>query len=657
MMFFFTYVAALLSTLFFVCAMGLLITRRDQLSLVLAGYLITSSLWIGSNAVGDVSYTTSFLTLTFELAYAGGVANLFFCVLLVDLLIDNRLPSLWRLLLYGLPCVIAIYFGFSPFAIESITFSSQEPAQIVPGIVSSYTTYIFFAALVYSWVRLFTALSKEEDYTRRMQLFYVLAGLIIISLFELIFDLVLPILGECRFYTLGPISSVFFAGLCSFAIIRYKFLDIRIAVQRGAIYSLLFTIFIIVYLVLIQSVELFFRNDSIGALVFSSGTTILIALFTVPALERKFRTLTDRWFFKGLYNYAEAMHTLSKILYTARTPKEVVIRVEQVLVEILRAKSVCITLLRERQTIPESLCEGHTIFPIRLDQKNIGYIDIGPKRSGEPYKIEDSKLLETFVYQAATSLSRYRLFQQVERHSKELEKTVEKRTQELRKSQESQRQMMADISHNLQTPLAILQARMDQSKLLLLKDGERNEIQQTIQSLSGFIYELLSLAEMESPREEKVLPYRMDLLLKEVVEEVTIIATAKNITVCEEIGNSVTVIGNERRMREAIMNLASNAIKYMRTTGPASILFTLSQSDTTVRLSITDNGIGIAQAEINKIFDRLYRAENIPYGVKGNGLGLAITKRLIELENGSIEVHSVLNKGTTFTITLQATSA
>ncbi len=83
-------------------------------------------------------------------------------------------------------------------------------------------------------------------------------------------------------------------------------------------------------------------------------------------------------------------------------------------------------------------------------------------------------------------------------------------------------------------------------------------------------------------------------------------------------------------MREAIVSLASNAIKYMRSERPAAISFRLSANTEKAFIEILDTGIGISPDALPKIFERFYRGDNIPYGVKGNGLGLAITKKIIE---------------------------
>ena len=105
------------------------------------------------------------------------------------------------------------------------------------------------------------------------------------------------------------------------------------------------------------------------------------------------------------------------------------------------------------------------------------------------------------------------------------------------------------------------------------------------------------------------------------------------------------------RLRQVIYNLLSNSIKYLGDDGKVSI--TLDKLDSGVKLSIADNGIGIAQEDLPFIFERFYRSDvsrNKETG--GTGLGLSISKALIEAHQGSISVDSVLGRGTKFIIIL-----
>ena len=113
----------------------------------------------------------------------------------------------------------------------------------------------------------------------------------------------------------------------------------------------------------------------------------------------------------------------------------------------------------------------------------------------------------------------------------------------------------------------------------------------------------------------------------------------------------VTVAGDEMRLRELVLNLVDNAIKYSKKGG--TVEMRLSAAGRTARLSVSDTGIGIPPDEQPKIFNRFYRTDAArAHTKKGTGLGLAICRWIVETHRGSIEVQSDPDKGSTFTVIL-----
>jgi signal transduction histidine kinase len=111
------------------------------------------------------------------------------------------------------------------------------------------------------------------------------------------------------------------------------------------------------------------------------------------------------------------------------------------------------------------------------------------------------------------------------------------------------------------------------------------------------------------------------------------------------------VLGDELRLRELFLNLLDNAVKYSRPGGAVDIALTIEQ--THARVSVTDRGIGIAQEDQPKIFDRFYRTDGArAHTKKGTGLGLSICAWIVESHRGRIEVQSKVGEGSTFTVML-----
>ncbi len=644
-MFIFTYTAALMSTLFVVGAAVLLIRRRDTVHLALIAYLLTSALWIGGNAAADVSYTPQILILTSQLAYCGGVLNLFFCILLVDLLVDRTLPSWKRLLAYGTPCFAMAILGFFPDAINDISFPPGQPAEIVPGDLYSFTIYMFLIGLAYCIIRLIRALRSSMEYTRRMQLLYVLAGLIIVSAGELTFDLILPVTGELRMFSLGPVMSLFFAAGCSYAITRHRLLDIRIIAQRGIIYSILFASIAGIYITLLTATDYFFEDPTDPSFFLSGGITMVIGIFGIPVLERYFRSITDSFLFKDTYDYAEAMLTLSRILQTAALD-QLVHSTEQELRSILRASSVRINLSEDGEADDVALC-----IPIHLHEEQIGMIYVGERLSGEPYAIRDLQFLTTFANQAATALSRVRLYIETQEHAQLLEQKVEQRTEALRALQEEQLRTMMDLSHNLQTPLTVLKLKIDRLREVSRHDRVLAGIDQSITTLSQFVFDLLTLTSFENElKQEPHAQFSFSGTCTDVMEEVRVITAEQHIGVSSRIAPDIVFVGNQKRLHEAVMNLMNNAVKYMGNGKEKKIMLSLSEVEDAIEVSVQDTGIGIAPADQQRVFERFYRVAPSKSSVPGTGLGLSIVKQVVEQHGGTLRVTSETGNGSCFTL-------
>ena len=293
-------------------------------------------------------------------------------------------------------------------------------------------------------------------------------------------------------------------------------------------------------------------------------------------------------------------------------------------------------------------------FPFFLDEKEVGHISVGERKSGEPYSSRDVQFLTTFANQAATALSRVRLYEEMEYHAQQLERVVEERTSKLRSLHAEQKRTMLDISHNLQTPLTVLKMKIDAWRKHAQYSDELSGVEQSIESLSVFIYELLALASLETSLEQESREqFSLSELLHEILEEIHIIAADQKITIESNIAPGVFLVGNRKRISEAILNLSNNAFKYLGDGPERKISFSLTAEASTTTIRIQDTGIGIPASDRIHIFERFYRVQQRTHRqVGGTGLGLAIVKQIVEQHGGTIDVQSEVGKGSTFMVTL-----
>jgi two-component system sensor histidine kinase SenX3 len=228
------------------------------------------------------------------------------------------------------------------------------------------------------------------------------------------------------------------------------------------------------------------------------------------------------------------------------------------------------------------------------------------------------------------------------------------------------RDFVANVSHELKTPVGALQLLAEALGEAMDEDGGDRvaakrfaaRIRHESNRLGRLVSELLELSRLQGgdpiPTPE---PVAVDRVVAEVIDRSRTAASAKNIEV-DWIGTrGLTVYGSESQMVTALANLVENAIAYSpdRPPGvaPAAVSVTVRSSGEEVALAVADEGIGIEAKDLDRIFERFYRADRArSRSTGGTGLGLAIVKHIATNHNGRVEVTSVVGVGSTFTLRL-----
>ncbi|MDP4084368.1 MAG: HAMP domain-containing sensor histidine kinase [Bacillota bacterium] len=222
---------------------------------------------------------------------------------------------------------------------------------------------------------------------------------------------------------------------------------------------------------------------------------------------------------------------------------------------------------------------------------------------------------------------------------------------------QKQQQFVSDASHELRTPLAVIQAKTDllfRSPSATIKDKiiDVSTISNESRRLSKLVSNLLILARSDSDQIEiHKQTFRLDLLLGEIIQHYEEIVTYQDKSLKLDAPGSVYFTADKERIHQLIIILLDNAIKY--TNGGGEITLSCHRSHSSIFLQITDNGIGISEEEIPKIFDRFYqsdKARTVSVDA-GLGLGLSIAQWIIDKHHGRVKVSSTLGKGTQIEIT------
>lgn len=218
-------------------------------------------------------------------------------------------------------------------------------------------------------------------------------------------------------------------------------------------------------------------------------------------------------------------------------------------------------------------------------------------------------------------------------------------------------EFVANVSHELKTPLTSISGFVETLKLNENIDiNTRNRFLTIIESesdrLKRLIEDILLLSFIE--KKESVLCDNVPIydVFIEVYDMTSYMAKSKNIKLLYEFSDkTLTVLGNRDYMKQIILNLVDNAIKY--TPENKRIYIEVFSKDNNIIMKVIDQGIGIPKEDISRIFERFYRVDKArSRDVGGTGLGLAITKHMVKTLGGTITVKSELGKGSEFTVTI-----
>ncbi|MBO6210082.1 MAG: sensor histidine kinase [Schwartzia sp.] len=224
---------------------------------------------------------------------------------------------------------------------------------------------------------------------------------------------------------------------------------------------------------------------------------------------------------------------------------------------------------------------------------------------------------------------------------------------------EKQRQFAADASHELRTPLSVVMASAD----LLENDPSITspflkqviaDVRDEVKKMTKLVSDLLFVARSDN-QALKVKRSKVDLaaFADQTIRLMQPLADKKKISLLREGEESLTAKLDEQKMKQLLLILVDNAVKYTLESGKVTVRI-LAPAAGKIRIEVEDTGIGISKEDKEKIFDRFFRVDKArSREMGGNGLGLAIAQEIVSLHGGKINVESELGKGTKFIVTLK----
>jgi two-component system, sensor histidine kinase and response regulator len=340
-------------------------------------------------------------------------------------------------------------------------------------------------------------------------------------------------------------------------------------------------------------------------------------------------------------------------------------------IQIEYANYPCLLSLMERYQLRSKL-----IVPIVVDRQLWGLLIAHQCQYTRHWQVRETKFLEQVSEHLAFAIHQSQLYIASQFHTQSLEQLVNERTRELRDAvivaqtaNQSKTEFLALLSHELRTPLTSilgLSATLLRLPSLNLTDRQQTYLQTIHNSgehLSELIDDILDFYKLEVGKTFlKISEFSLSKLIKQIIEIVRPKAESARIDLQFEIinnGHNVSRVsgrdlrfrGDTKRIRQILLNILINAIKFTPEDGTVILRAWLEDRDAI--FEIEDSGIGIEEEQIPRLFKKFHQLNpNYDRNYAGMGLGLAITQQLVELHGGWIDVNSIVGSGSTFTVRL-----
>ncbi len=233
----------------------------------------------------------------------------------------------------------------------------------------------------------------------------------------------------------------------------------------------------------------------------------------------------------------------------------------------------------------------------------------------------------------------------------ELAKTLTNASEEIEKTEKLRREFMANVSHDLRTPLTIVKAYTERIRDISYRDeAKRNEhckvIIDEVDRLTALVNDILDLSKIQAGTKElNLTSCDLSAVAKRVMERFEIYRDQGYNFIVETDENLVAVC-DERMLEQVFYNLIGNAVSY--TGEDKTVTIKVKKDNERVKVSVTDTGKGIAPSEKDKVWDRYYRASQSKRAVVGSGIGLSIVKSILIAHSAEYGIDSIVNNGSTF---------
>ncbi len=628
--------------------------------------------------------------------------------------LGKKISFLKRLILIVLPTLTIIYLTIKgDYIIKDVIIRYGKEKEIVFG--KFYLLYAFYISIYFLWplLNLFFRYKKAEGISR-VQLRYMFYGTFVSILFGCLFNLILPWLGDFRFNWLGQIATLIMVFSISYAIFKYRLMDIKLTITKIGIYILsLSSILVVDYLAII-----FLGNYLILKIFYPLSIVVSIGLY--PLFYKVYSRIASRYLYYSFYSFknviSDLIEEVAYILDINQLSDKVITTLFRVL-KLNRAVVLIknfetgkfeikknigfkedngISLVRDnfltrwleennKPLVYEevSLMVGDALFekeknglielkknmvkieaeaclPLIFQNKLIGIVILGSKPSGEAFSKEDIDLLKILTGQLSIAFENARLYSELKDLSSHLQEKVDQQTRDLKELLKAKDEFLHIVSHQLRTPLTVLRGYLDfwaTGKIKKLPKERQEEIKKYIivsaDRLHKIIKDMLEVVDLEGGR---MVAKKQVLDIKDLIEN---IYTKTLKTAYKEKNLSFKITQNkgetfsayaDPRFLEIVIQNVLDNARKYTEKGKVEVI--LNKSTDFINILVKDTGIGLSIEDKKRLFGKFIRGEKAKnIDPNGTGLGLYVSKKIMKMLGGDITITSKgINQGTSVLI-------
>ncbi len=681
--------------------------------------------WVSALYFSNVS--SEFTLLFNRVVYIGPILALMSFSLFIDAFYLNTSKTLKRLNIFGIALsVTAMGIAFTSLNVASISPRLEDGVRvgynIVPGALSIFIAFTLFTLSIGLFARLIVAYRRTDE-EKRKPLKLIFRTLVLAITVSLVTNLLGPLLfgGSSLANAISNVTVILFIGTVAYSVLRYSFLDIRLLVVR----SIAYVVGLITILGLVTALEVLLFNVLGGGQHELDGQQLSIFVFLLVLATLSFGPLrglfaqaTSRLFFKNSYDSSGFITRFNNNLVNNNIDITRLLVDSSALIEQTLKASFCVMVVRETANTPQYIIgtkefvlnledEKHVIemtshgrervivrqllgretpggqslnkLMVKYDveaiarlivttgskERGIGYIILGPKKSGEIYNKTDVDVLGILANELVLAVQNALRFKEIEKFNITLQQKIDEATRKLRQTNERLRTLdqtkddfISMASHQLRTPLTSVKGYVS-----MVLDGDAGRITETqrklltqsflsSQRMVYLISDLLNVSRLKTGKFIiEAVPTDLSKVIEEEVEQLAETVKGRDLELSyHKPEHFPTLMLDETKIRQVIMNFIDNAVYYTPAGGHIDVY--LVEKPQSIEFTVVDNGIGVPKREQHHLFTKFYRAHNAKRSrPDGTGLGIFMAKKVVIAQGGAIIFKSAEGKGSTFGFT------